>query len=80
MLKLLFLFFIYSTFCFDVSLDLRGHEPVTYKPLHRNIDLDVGSYFTVILDENGSTGYSWQVVDTYMVRGGVYSVLMLVDS
>jgi hypothetical protein len=65
---------------FDVRLDLRGHGPVDYKPMHRHIDLDVGSHLTVVLDENASTGYSWQVVDTYLLRNDLYAVLEWIDS
>jgi len=57
---------------FNVRLDLRGHGDVEYP---KEVKVDVGSKFTVVLDENRTTGYSWQVVDTYLLKENLYSVL-----
>ena len=34
----------------------------------------------MILDENRSTGYSWQVVESYLLMNNLYSVLELASS
>ena len=34
----------------------------------------------VILDENQSTGYSWQVSETYLAANDLFSVLSLIGS
>ena len=64
---------------FDVRLDLRGGHSgeVEYK---KQVKLDVGSRFIVVLDENRSTGYSWQVVETYLLKNNIYSVLEIESS
>ena len=57
---------------FNVRVDLRGHSDIKY---HKTVKLDVGSRFILVLDENQSTGYSWQVVESYLLMNGLYSVL-----
>ena len=47
--------------CIDVRLDLRMHFPKIYE---HPVNLDVGSYFYVVLDENLSTGYHWESIDS----------------
>jgi predicted secreted protein len=37
------------------------HTPKFYEHL---VNLDVGSYFYVVLDENLSTGYHWESIDS----------------
>ena len=62
---------------FDVRLDLRGYGSVDYP---KKVKVDVGSRFIVVLDENQSTGYSWEVSETYLVANDLYSVLNLTGS
>jgi predicted secreted protein len=62
---------------FDVRLDLRGYGKVEYP---KKVKVDVGSRFIVILDENQSTGYSWEVSETYLAANDLYSVLSLIGS
>jgi predicted secreted protein len=45
----------------DVTLDIRGHPEKEYT---FPVQVDVGSYFYVMLDENPTTGYHWEVVDS----------------
>ena len=55
-----------------MRLDLRTHIAKFYEhPVH----IDVGSYFYVVLDENLSTGYHWESIDSNLQHNDIYKVL-----
>ena len=55
-----------------MRLDLRTHIPKFYEhPVH----IDVGSYFYVVLDENLSTGFHWESIDSNLQHNDIYKVL-----